>query len=62
MARLHGAALAVERFDRLPGGGRVFVQSLAALLHDDFLVPKLDYFHLAQVSARLSGVAESERI
>ena len=58
----HGAALAVERFDRLPGAGRVFVQSLAALLHDDFRVPRLDYFHLAQVSARLSGAPESERI
>ncbi len=58
----HGAALAVERFDRLPDGGRIFVQSLAALLNDDFRVPKLDYFHLAQVSARLSGAPEAERI
>ena len=58
----HGAALAVERFDRVPDGGRIFVQSLAALLNDDFRVPKLDYFHLAQVSARLSGASEAERI
>lgn len=57
-----GAALAVERFDRLPGGGRVFMQSLAALLNDDFHVPKLDYHHLALVSAKLSGTPEGERI
>lgn len=58
----HGAALAVERFDRTPGGGRLFAQSLAALLHDDFRVPKLDYLHLAKVSAKLSADPESERI
>lgn len=58
----NGAALAVERFDRLPGGGRVFMQSLAALLNDDFHVPKLDYYHLAQVSGKLSGTPECERL
>lgn len=57
-----GAALAVERFDRTPGGGRVFVQSLAALLEDDFRLPKLDYHHLHRVSARLSDTPEAERI
>ena len=58
----HGAALAVERFDRLPGGARVFMQSLAALLNDDFRIPKLDYYHLEQVSARLCENSQSERI
>lgn len=57
-----GAALAVERFDRSPGGGRVFVQSLAALLKDDFRFPKLDYHHIHQVSTHLSDVPEAERI
>jgi len=57
-----GAALAVERFDRSPGGGRVFVQSLAALLEDDFRIPGLDYDHLHQVSRTLSVSAETERI
>jgi serine/threonine-protein kinase HipA len=62
LAHKHGAALAIERFDRLPGGGRLFVQSLAALLHDDFRFPKLDYHHLAQLSHKLSGVTDTERI
>jgi serine/threonine-protein kinase HipA len=55
-----GAALAVERFDRSPG--RVFVQSLAALLEDDFRFPRLDYGHIYQVSKNLSVIAEAERI
>lgn len=57
-----GAALAVERFDRSLGGGRVFVQSLAALLEDDFHFPQLDYDHIYQVSTHLSDVPEAERI
>jgi serine/threonine-protein kinase HipA len=57
-----GAALAVERFDRLPGGGRIFMQSAAALLNADFRTPCLDYSALAKLSARLSGTPESERI
>ena len=57
-----GAALAVERFDRTADGGRVFTQSLAALLNDDFRVPKLDYEHLFQVSKVLSGHADTERL
>lgn len=57
-----GAALAVERFDRSPGGGRLFVQSLSAILEDDFRFPKLDYEHIHQVSKNLSVVAETERI
>ena len=57
-----GAALAVERFDRSPGGGRVFVQSLAAILNDGFCLPKLDYEDLYKVSAHLSDAPESERI
>ncbi len=58
----NGVALAVERFDRTPGGGRKFFQSLSALLNDDFHVPKLDYFHLFQVSKSLSGTPEAERV
>ena len=57
-----GAALAMERFDRSPGGGRLFVQSLAAILNDDFRFPKLDYANLHQASGVLSGAPESERI
>ena len=57
-----GAALAVERFDRSAGAGRLLVQSLAALLNDDFRFPKLDYSHIYQVSAHLSEVPEAERI
>ena len=57
-----GVALAVERFDRLPGGGRVFSQSLAALLNDNFRIPTLDYKHLFEVSMRLSKQVEAERI
>ena len=58
----HGAALAVERFDRFPGGARVFTQSVAALLNADFRTPSLDYAVLAQLSTKLSGNPESERI
>lgn len=60
-----GAALAVERFDRGAGGERVFVQSLAALINDNFRVPRLDYSHLSKVSKILSNevsAAENERI
>ena len=57
-----GAALAVERFDRAQGGGRIFVQSLAALLNNDFRIPSLDYLHLFQVSSLLSVAPEAERI
>jgi len=57
-----GAALAVERFDRSPGGGRMFVQSLAALLEDDFRIPQLDYEDIYKVSMHLSGAPEVERI
>jgi serine/threonine-protein kinase HipA len=58
----NGAALAVERFDRLPGGGRKFTQSLAAILNDDFRFPKLDYDHIFQVSQALTIQPEAERI
>jgi serine/threonine-protein kinase HipA len=57
-----GVALAVDRFDRIAGGARKVVQSLAALLNDDFRFSKLDYFHLFQVSKALSDAPESERI
>lgn len=57
-----GAALAVERFDRGPGGGRKFIQSLAAILNDDFRFPKLDYDHIFEASKILSGQPETERI
>lgn len=57
-----GVALAVERFDRAPGGGRVFSQSLAALLNDNFRSPNLDYDHLFKVSMTLSEQPEAERI
>ena len=58
----HCAALAIERFDRSPGGGRLLVQSLASLLGDDFRVPKPDYRSLAQVSSKRTGKPEAERI
>ncbi len=57
-----GAALAVERFDRASDGGRNFIQSLAAILNDDFRFPKLDYNHIFEVSKLLSGQPETERI
>ncbi len=57
-----GVALAVERFDRAPNGGRKFVQSLAAILNDDFRFPKLDYDHIFRASQILSGQPEAERI
>ena len=57
-----GAALAVERFDRTAAGERIFTQSVAALLNADFRTPCLDYSALAVLSAKLSGVAETERI
>lgn len=57
-----GAALAVERFDRSPGGGRVLTQSLAAILNDDYRFPKLDYEQLFQVSKMLSEQPEAERV
>lgn len=37
---------AVQRFDRLPGGHRLHLHSLANLLHADFRVPSLDYSDL----------------
>jgi serine/threonine-protein kinase HipA len=58
----NGAALAVERFDRTPGGGRIFVQSVAALLNSDFRREFIDYEDLAKLSARLSPALEGERI
>lgn len=58
----NGVALAVDRFDRMPGGGRKFIQSLAALLNDDFRFPKLDYIHLFQASQTLSATPEAERV
>lgn len=58
-----GAALAVERFDRVPPDKRVFTQSLSALLHHNFREPSLDYLHLAQVAWKLACPAEdTERI
>lgn len=58
----NGVGLAVERFDRSPGGGRTLTQSLAAILNNNFRIPSLDYDHIYQVSKVLSGEPESERI
>ena len=57
-----GAALAVERFDRTAEGGRIFTQSLAALVNDDFRLANLDYENIFQVSRALSTEPEGERI
>ncbi|MBK7144882.1 MAG: type II toxin-antitoxin system HipA family toxin [Xanthomonadales bacterium] len=49
---------AVQRFDRLPGGRRLHLHSLANLLHADFRVPSLDYadlFRATQVLTRNHG-------
>ena len=55
-------ALAVHRFDRLPTGRRIHMQSVAALLQINFRVPSLDYLDLVKLSAKLSGVAQTELI
>lgn len=57
-----GAALAVERFDRTPSGGRVHVQSVAALLGIDFREPSLSYESVAKMAGMLGGQAQVERV
>jgi len=57
-----GAVLAVERFDRLPGEGRLHVQSVAALLGINFREPVLDYDSLAKLANRIGGEAQVERL
>jgi serine/threonine-protein kinase HipA len=57
-----GAALAVERFDRLPTGARIHTQSVAALLGLDFREPNLDYASLARLAQMIGGDADVERL
>ena len=57
-----GAALAVDRFDRLPSGQRVYTQSVAALLGINFREPSLDYRALAKLASKLGSDAEVERL
>ena len=57
-----GAALAVERFDRLPTGERIHTQSVAALLGLNFREPNLDYKSLAQLARKIGGDSDVERL
>ncbi len=57
-----GAALAVERFDRLPTGQRIHTQSVAALLGLNFRDPSLDYASLAKLTQKISGDSDVERL
>jgi serine/threonine-protein kinase HipA len=57
-----GAALAVERFDRLPTGERVHTQSVAALLGLNFRAPSLTYAALAKLATKIGGTADLERL
>ncbi len=62
LSHASGAALAVERFDRLPSGERVHTQSVAALLGINFREPQLDYVSLAKLARKLGGDADVERL
>jgi serine/threonine-protein kinase HipA len=57
----NGAALAVRRFDRFANGRRMAVQSVAALLEENFRNPGLDYVHLAKLIGQLSDEQNVER-
>lgn len=57
-----GAALAVERFDRLPNGNRIHTQTVAALLGTNFREPNLDYKSLAQLARKIGGDSDVERL
>lgn len=60
LAHASGAALAVERFDRLTSGERVHTQSVAALLGINFREPTLDYDSLAKLARKIGGDADVE--
>lgn len=62
LSHASGAALAVERFDRLPSGERIHTQSVAALLGINFREPNLDYVELAKLARKLGGVPDVERL
>ena len=62
LSHASGAALAVERFDRLPSGERVHTQSVAAMLGINFREPNLDYTELAKLARRLGGPPEVARL
>jgi serine/threonine-protein kinase HipA len=57
-----GAAVAVERFDRLPSGQRIHTQTVAALLGINFREPNLDYYALAKLAAKIGVQADVERL
>lgn len=57
-----GAALAVERFDRLPSGQRIHTQTVAALLGLNFREPSLDYYSLAKLAGKIGAPADVERL
>ena len=57
-----GAALAIQRFDRLPSGERIHTQSVAALLGINFREPQLDYDTLAKLARGLGGTVDVERV
>ncbi len=62
LSHASGAALAVERFDRLPSGERVHTQSVAALLGINFREPNLDYLALVKLARKLGGDSDVERL
>lgn len=47
----------VKRFDRV-GGRKIHVVSAAGLLQADYQIPSIDYYHLFNISARLSHSIE----
>ena len=47
----------VKRFDRM-GGQKIHVVSAAGLLQADYQIPSIDYYHLFNISARLSHSVE----
>lgn len=55
-----GPALVVHRFDRGPGGERLHMQSVAALLGLNFRNANMDYTALAKLVKQLAGDAELE--
>lgn len=57
-----GAALAVERFDRLTSGRRIHTQSVAALLNLNFREPTLDYKHIAKLAQKIGSDSDVERL
>jgi serine/threonine-protein kinase HipA len=57
-----GAALAIDRFDRLPSGQRIHTQTVAALLGLNFREPNLDYVVLAKLTRKIGTQADMERL